>query len=87
MYFVMLMLSYVCGGSGRWSQLQLIPVRPDAARWLRPVRTVLGNGRAESGHMSIRTPIRSPIVCRRLGNRASSGLRFRGGLTDRLGAD
>jgi hypothetical protein len=87
MYFVMLMLRFVLGcGSGRWYQLQLVPVRSADTCWLRPAATVPGDWNMGSGHLRIRTPIRSPIK-RRHGIGPPVGLAFRRGLVDRLGAD
>ncbi len=88
MYFVMLMLRFVLGVlGGCWCHLQLVPVRTGEAGWLHPAAAVLGDWDAGSGHLRIRTPIRSPILYRRFGNRPPSGLAFWGGLMDRLEAD
>ena len=80
MYFVMLMLRFVLGtGGGTWGPLELAPVRTGIPSWIHPVSSVPDDWSAESGHLRIRSPIRSPHRYRRFVNRPPTGLASRVG--------
>ena len=80
MYFVMLIVRFLLGTwGGVWGHPQLAMVRAGIPRGLPLAHRAPNNWNVASGHLRIRTPIRSPMMFRRLGSRPPTVLEQPGG--------
>ena len=91
MYFLMLIVRFMLGTWGGFSSHpQLVMVRAGGsmgqqlAQQLPLAHRVSNNWNVASGHLRIHTPIRSPMMFRRLGSRPPTILEQQGGRLGRF---